>query len=76
MEKQLHDAALVNYEEYMSDHHDRVKLLSNKALAKNLSNDTEGRNLPNDWGERDAPLQCFGVEQDSMKEDGGVVYTR
>ena len=23
--------------------------------------------------EQDAPLQCFGVEQDSLKEDGGVV---
>ena len=76
VEKQLHDAALVNYEEYMRDHHDRLKLLSNKTWAKNQSNDTEGRNLPNDWGERDAPLQCFGVEQDSMKEDGGVVNTR
>ena len=24
-------------------------------------------------GDRDAPLQCFGVEQDSLKKDGGVV---
>ena len=76
VEKQLHDAVLVNYEEYMSDHHDRVKLLSNKAWAKNQPNDTKGRNLPNDWGERDAPLQSFGMEEDSLKEDGGVVYTR
>ena len=76
VENQLHDAALVNYEEHMRDHHDRLKLRSSKAWAKNQSNDTEGRNLPNDWGERDAPFQCFEVEQDSLKEDGGVVNTR
>ena len=45
VEKQLHDAALVNYEEHMRDHHDRLKLMSNKAWAKNQSNDTKGRNL-------------------------------
>ena len=76
VEKQLHGAALVNYEEYMRDHHDRLKLLSNKAWAKNWHNDTEGRNLPNHWGEWDAPLQSFGAGQDSLKEDGGVVNTR
>ena len=76
VEKQLHGAALVNYEEFMRDHHDRLKLLSNKAWAKNQPNDTKGRNLPNDWGERDAPLQSFGAGQDSLKEDGGVVNTR
>ena len=69
MEKQLNDAALVNNEEHMRDHHDRLKLMSNRAWAK----DTKRRNLPNDWSERDAPLQNFGVEQDSPKEDDGVV---
>ena len=73
VEKQLSDAALVNYEEHMRDHHDTLKLMSNKAWAKKQSNDTKRRNLPNDWGERDAPLQCFGVEQDSLKEDDGLV---
>ena len=62
VEKQLSDAALVNYEEHMRDDHDRLKLMTNKAWAKNLSNDTEGRNLPNDWRKQDPPLQCFGVE--------------
>ena len=38
--------------------------------------DTEGKNLPNDWSERDAPLQSFGVEQDSLKEYDGVVNTK
>ena len=72
VEKQLSDATLVNYEEHMRDHHDRLKLMSNRAWAKNQSNDTK-RNLPNDWSERDAPLQSFGVEQDSLKEDDGVM---
>ena len=76
VEKQLSDAALVNYEEHMRDDHDRLKLMTNKAWAKNQPNDTKGRNLPNDWGERDAPLQSFGAGQDSLKEDGGVVNTR
>ena len=68
VEKQLNDAALVNNEENMRDHHDKLKLMSNKAWAKNQSNDTEGRNLPDDWGERDAPFQCFGVEQHSLRD--------
>ena len=65
-------ACLINYEEHMRDHHGRLKLLPNKAWAKNQSNDTKRRKLPNDWGERDARLQCFEVEQDSLKEDDGV----
>ena len=59
----------------MQDHHERLKLLSNKAWAKNQSNDTKGKNLPNHWGEVDAPLQCFGMEIDSLKKDDGVVNT-
>ena len=32
------------------------------------------KNLPNHWHEVDAPLQCFGMEIDYLKEgDGGVV---
>ena len=54
----------------------RSSSVSNKAWAKNQSNDTKGRNLPNDWSERDAPLQSFGVEQDSLKEYDGVVNTK
>ena len=34
------------------------------------------RNLPNDWSEGDAPLQSFGVKQDSLKEYDGVVNTK
>ena len=60
MERQLHDleeqasqvadrvtAALVNNEEHMKDHHERLKLVPNKAWAKNQSNDTKRKNLPN-----------------------------
>ena len=53
-----------------------AQALSNKAWAKNQSNDTKGKNLPNDWRERNAPLQCFGVEQDSLKEYDEVVNTK
>ena len=86
VERQLHDleeeaskladrvtAALVIYVEHMKDHHERLKLMFNMAWAKNQYNDTKGKNLPNHWGEVDAPLQCFGMEQDSLKEDDGVV---
>ena len=59
VEKQLHDAALVNYEEHMRDHHDRLKLMSNRAWAKNQSNDTERRNLPNDWVRTRCTLAMF-----------------
>ena len=45
------------------------------ASAKNQSNYTEGKNLPNHWGEVHPPLQCFGMEIDSLKEDDGVVNT-
>ena len=48
--------------------------MSNKAWAKNQSNDTTRKNFPNHWREVDAPLQCVGVEIDSLKRsDGGVV---
>ena len=49
--------------------HTKPKLISDSAWAKNQSNDTEGKNLPNHWCEVDAPLQCFGMEIDSLKED-------
>ena len=54
----------------------RSSFVSNKACSKNQSNDTKGQNLPSDWSERDAPLQSFGVEQDSLKEYDGVVNTK
>ena len=82
VERKLHDleeerskvadrvtAALVIYVEHVKDHHERLKHVSNKAWAKNQSNDTKGKNLPNHWSEVDAPLQRFGMEQDSLKED-------
>ena len=48
--------------------------MSNKAWAKNQSNDTTRKNLPNHCREVDAPLQCVGMEIDSLKRsDGGVV---
>ena len=59
MEKQLSDAALVNNEEHMRDHHDRLKVMSNRAWAKKQSNDTKRRNLPNDWGEQECTLSKF-----------------
>ena len=58
-------ATLVNYEEHMFKD---SSLCPTKAWTKKQSNDTKGRNLPKDWCERDAPLQCFAVEQDSLKE--------
>ena len=73
---QIVTAALVINEEHMSDCHTRFKLVSNKVWAKNQSNDTKGKNLPNDWSERDAPLQSFGAEQHSLKENDGVVNTK
>ena len=87
MEKQLSDleeetskladrvtAALVIFEEHKRDHREKLKLLSNKAWAKNQSNDTTRKNLPNHCREVDAPLQCFGMEIESLERgDGGVV---
>ena len=61
-------AALVNHEEHMKDHHERLKLMSNKVWSKNQSNDTKGMNLLKDWCELDALLQCFAVAQDSLNE--------
>ena len=49
---------LVNYEERMRDHHERLKLILNKAWAENQSNNTKG-SLLDDWGELDAPLQSL-----------------
>ena len=43
--------------------------MCNMAWAKNWHNDTNGKNLPNHMGEVDAPLQSFGMEQDSLKKD-------
>ena len=40
-------AALVNNEEHVKDHHERLKQMSNMAWAKNRYNDTKGKNLPN-----------------------------
>ena len=39
-------AALVIYEEHMSDYHTRLKLILHMAWAKNQSNDTKRKNLP------------------------------
>ena len=50
--------------------------MCNMAWAKNWHNDTNGKNFPNRLGEVDAPLQCFGVEIDSLKKDDAVVNTR
>ena len=69
-------AALVIHEEHMSDYHTRLKLMSSKAWAKNQSNDTSRKNLPNHWHEVDAPLQRFGMEIDSLKEDEEWVEKR
>ena len=49
--------------------------MSNMAWAKNRYNDTKGKNLPNHWSEVHPPLQCFGMDIDSLKEDDGVVIT-
>ena len=59
----------MNYEEHKRDHREKLKLMSNKAWARNQSNGTKKTNLPNHQGDVDAPLQCFGVEIDSLKED-------
>ena len=59
-------AAFVNYEEHKRDHREKLKLMSNKAWARNQSNDTARKNLPNHWSEVDAPLQCFGMEIESL----------
>ena len=69
-------AALVIYEEHMSDYHTRLILILHMAWAKNQSNDTQKKNLPNHWGDVDAPLQCFGMEIDSLKEDEEWVEKR
>ena len=64
----------MNYEEHKRDHREKLKLMSNKAWAKNQSNDTTRKNLPNHCREVDAPLQCVGMEIDSLERgDGGVV---
>ena len=47
----------------------RSSLCPANAWAKNRSKDTQKKNLQNHWGEVDAPLQCFGMEMDSLKED-------
>ena len=62
-------AVLVIYEEQMSDYHARLKRVSHMAWAKNQSNVTKKTNLPNHQGDVDAPLQCFGMEIESLKED-------
>ena len=41
-----------------------------------LGRRTQGKKLPNDWGDVDAPLQCFGVEMDSLKEDDVWYYKK
>ena len=62
-------AALVICEEHMSNYHTRLILILHMAWAKNQSNDTKRKNLPNRWVDVDAPLQRFGMEIDSLKED-------
>ena len=57
------------------DNHKRLKQMSNMAWAKIRYNDTKGKNLPSHWSEVHPPLQCFGMEIDSLKEDDGVVNT-
>ena len=69
-------AALVIYEEHMSDYHTRLILILHMAWAKNQSNDTQKKNLPNHWVDVDAPLQCFGMEIDSLQEDEECVEKR
>ena len=44
--------------------------------AKNQSNDTKRKNLPNHWHQVDAPLQRFGMDIDSLKEDEEWVEKR
>ena len=68
--------ALVIYEEHMSDYHTRLILILHMAWAKNQSNDTQKKNLPNHWVDVDAPLQRFGMEIDSLKEDEEWVEKR
>ena len=69
-------AALVIYEEHMSDYQTRLKLILHMAWAKNQSNDTKRKNLPNHWHQVVAPLQRFGMEIDSLKEDEEWVEKR
>ena len=45
-----------------------------QSVAKNQSNDTKRKILPNHWSEVDAPLQRFGMKQDSLKKDDAVVW--
>ena len=59
----------MNNEEHKRDHREKLKLMSNKAWAKNQSNDPTRKTLPNHCREVDAPLQCFGMEIESLKED-------
>ena len=47
----------------------RSSLCPANPWAKNRSNDTQKKNLPNHWSEVDAPLQCVGMEIESLKED-------
>ena len=69
-------AALVIYEEHMSDYQTKLKLILHMAWAKNQSNDTKRKNLPNHWHQVVAPLQRFGMEIDSLKEDEEWVEKR
>ena len=69
-------AALVIYEEHMSDYQKKLKLILHMAWAKNQSNDTKRKNLPNHWHQVVAPLQRFGMEIDSLKEDEEWVEKR
>ena len=62
----------MNYEEHKRDNREKLKLMSNKAWAKNQSNDPTRKNLPNHCREVDAPLQCVGVEIDSLEGGDGV----
>ena len=60
----------MNYEEHKRDHREKLKLMSNKAWAKNQSNDTKRKELAKSTGASvDAPLQCFGMEIESLKEE-------
>ena len=50
---------LVNYEEHMRDHHEKLKLMSSKGWAKNQSNDSTTKNLPHHWRESGCTLAMF-----------------
>ena len=74
---QIVTAALVINEEHMSDYKTTLKLCAQQGLGEEpVQRYCKGKNLPNDWSERDAPLQNFGVEQDSLEEYDGVVNTK